>query len=97
MSKFLILWESVPGYMPADPKQRGELMGKMMEMTKQALDKGEIKDWGMFAGGNAGYAISEGNEADAFRGAMQFAPYVKFTVQPVLSLKQCADVMKSMK
>jgi hypothetical protein len=96
MSKFLILWENVPGTMPADPKQAAAVLGKMMEMTKQALDKGEIKDWGMFPGGN-GYCIGEGTEVDAARGAMQFSPYINFTVKPVLSLKQAADVMKSMK
>ena len=97
MSKFLILWEGVPGTMPADPKQRGELIGKMMEMTKKALDDRQITDWGEFAGGGAGYAIGEGTAADMARGAMQFDPYIKFTVHPVLSLKELGDVMKSMK
>jgi hypothetical protein len=96
MSKFLFLWEGVPGTMPVDPKERAAVLGKMMEMTKQALDKGDIKDWGLFAGGDAGYAIGEGTDADALRGAMQFTPYFKFTVHPVLSLQQVAEVMKSM-
>jgi hypothetical protein len=96
MSKFLILWESVPGTMPTDPKERAAVLGKMMEMTKKALDDRQITDWGLFAGGEAGYGISEKTDADVLRGAMQFSPYFKFTVHPVLSLKQAGDVMKSM-
>ena len=97
MSKFLILWEDVPGTMPADPKKRAEITGKMMEMTKKALDDRQITDWGLFASGNAGYGIGEGTASDMLKGAMQFDPYVKFTVHPVLSLKEVMQVMKSMK
>jgi hypothetical protein len=97
MAKFLNLWEVVPGSMPVDPKQRAELLGKMMEMTKKALDDHQITDWGIFPGGSGGYAIGEGTAADTLKGTMQFAPYIRFTVHPVLSLKEMADVMKSMK
>lgn len=96
MSKFLILWENVPGTMPTDPKERAAVLGKMMEMTKSALDKRQITDWGVFAGGSAGYSIGEGTAADMMKGAMQFEPYFKFTVHPVLSLKEVMEVMKSM-
>jgi hypothetical protein len=96
MSKFLVLWEGVPGTMPIDPKQRAEVLGKTMELTKQGLNSGQVKDWGIFPGGNAGYAIGEGTDADMLKGSMQFSPYFKFTVHPVLSLQQVAEVMKSM-
>lgn len=96
MSKFLFLWEAAPGYMPVDPKQRAEILGKLMEMTKKWLEERKGNDWGIFPGASAGYAISEGTEADALKVAMQFGPFIKFTVHPVLSLKQAGDVMKSM-
>jgi hypothetical protein len=95
MSKFLYLWEQVPGTLPADPKQRSELLGKMMQMTQKWLEERKGNDWGIFAGASAGYAISEGTEADGLKVAMQFAPYIRFTVHPVLSLKQAGEVMKS--
>jgi hypothetical protein len=82
--------------MPADPKERAAVLGKMMEMTKKWLEERKGNDWGIFAGASAGYAISEGTEVDGLKVAMQFAPYIKFTVHPVLSLKQAGDVMKSM-
>ena len=96
MAKYLILWESDMSRMPADPNERGALIGKQMEMTKKALDEGQITDWGIFAGGGAGYAIGEGETADMFRGAMQFTPYVKFKAMTVLTIDEAAEVMKSM-
>jgi hypothetical protein len=96
MSKFLFMWESNTNLMPVDPAERAALLGKMMEMTKKALDEGQITDWGLFASGAAGYGLGEGTAADALKGCMQFAPYIKFTVHPVLSLKEAGEVMKSM-
>jgi hypothetical protein len=95
MSKYLVLWEGVPGTMPVDPKERAAVTGKVMEMTKQALDSRQIIDWGIFAGGDAGYAIGEGAAADMLKGSMQFSPYFKFNVHPVLSLQEVGEVMKS--
>jgi hypothetical protein len=95
MSKFLTLWESDSSKMPTDPNERAALFGKLMEMTKKMLAEGEVTDWGMFAGGGAGYSIGEGTEADTLKRTMQFAPYIKFQVHPVLSIDKVAEVMKS--
>ena len=96
MSKFLTLWESDSSKIPTDPNERAALFGKLMEMTKKMLDEGEVTDWGMFAGGGAGYTIGEGTQADVLKRTMQFAPYVRFKVHPVLSIDEVAKVMKSM-
>ena len=96
MSKFLFLWEQDMSKIPTDPNEQAALIGKQMEMTKKALDEGQITDWGLFAGGGAGYAIGEGTAIDSYRGVMQFSPYVKFKTIPVLSIDEVAEVMKSM-
>ncbi|OGO07535.1 MAG: hypothetical protein A2Y92_05640 [Chloroflexi bacterium RBG_13_57_8] len=96
MSKFLILWEGVPGTAPADPKERAAMLGKLLEMTKQALEKGQIKDWGLFAGGGSGYSIMEGTEAEVLRTAMQFQPSIACKAHAVLNVTQVIEVMKSM-
>ena len=96
MSKYLILWENVPGTLPTDPEQRMAMMGKMMEMTKKALDDGSITEWGLISGGSAGYALAEGTGANNLKGAMNFQPYFKFTPYEVLSLPEVAQVMQSM-
>lgn len=97
MSKFINLWEVDSSKMPTDPNERAALMGKLIEMTKKMLDEGQITDWGIFAGGGAGYGISEGTEADILKRTMQFAPYIKSQVHPVLSIDEMAEVMKSMR
>ena len=96
MSKLLILWEMEASKMPTDPNEQAALLGKEMEMTKQALERGDITDWGLYAGGSKGYALSEGTAIDAFKASMNFSPYVKFEVHPVLSLGEVAEAMKAM-
>ena len=96
MSKFLVLWESDSSKVPIDPKERAALLEKLTEMTKKMLHVGQISDWGMFAGGGVGYTVGEGTEADVYKLTMQFAPYIRFKVHPVLSINQVAQVMKSM-
>ena len=96
MPKFLNLWEVDNSKMPTDPNERASLIGKQIEMTKKMLDEGQISDWGIFAGGGAGYAIGEGTEADIFKRTMQFGPYIKFQVYPVLSIDEMSEVMKSL-
>jgi hypothetical protein len=96
MAKFLNLWEVDSSKMPANPRERAALIGKQIEMTKKMLDEGQITDWGLFAGGGAGYAVGEGTEADTFKRTQQFAPYIKFQVHSALSIDEVAEVMKSM-
>ncbi len=96
MAKYLILWEGVPGMIPTDPAQRAEMFGKSMEMTKKSLDDGNITEWGIFSNGAAGYALAEKDAANNLKGALQFAPYYKFTVHEVLSLAEASQVMQSM-
>jgi hypothetical protein len=97
MSKFLNLWEVDSSKMPTDPNERAALVGKLIEMTKKMLDEGQVTDWGIFAGGGAGYAIAGGTEADAYKRTLPFAPYIKFQVHPVLSIDEMAEAIKSIR
>ena len=96
MAKFLNLWETDSSKMPTDPKERAAIYGRQIEMTKKMLAEGQITDWGLFAGGGAGYAIGEGTAADVLKRTMQFAPYIKFHAHPVLSIDEMSEVMKSL-
>ena len=71
MSKTLSLWEIESSKWPTDPNEMAALIGKQIEMTKKMLAEGQLTDWGIFAGGGAGYAIGEGTEADTFKRTMQ--------------------------
>jgi len=96
MAKYLTLWEMDTSKTPVDPKEQATLYGKQLEMVKKQLAEGLINDWGIFAGGGGGYAIGEGDATDVFKGVLPFSPYAKFKTQPVLSVDEVAEVMKSM-
>ena len=96
MAKYLNLWEIDNSRLPTDPKERATRQMQQLEAIKKMLAEGQILDWGLFAGGGAGYAISEGAESDMLRRTLPFGPSVKFHLHPILSVDQVIDVMKSM-
>jgi len=50
MAKYLLLWEIDTTKLPVSPKERGAGWKTLMEMVKQDIKKGLIKDWGAFVG-----------------------------------------------
>ncbi|MHC4458219.1 MAG: DUF3303 family protein [Planctomycetota bacterium] len=96
MAKYLVKWETDTTKIPDDPQARGELFIKMLEATKQALGNGQVSDWGQFVGGGKGYGIAEGDAVDVFKTLQQWAPYVTFKVQEVLSVDEVTKAVKSM-
>jgi hypothetical protein len=96
MAKVLILWEMNINSLPTDPAEQAAIYGRLAAITKQALDSGKVKDWGIFAGGGAGYSIADEASAETLGRALQFAPYIKFQVHPVLGMADVMKVMQSM-
>jgi hypothetical protein len=96
MAKFLILWENDMTKMPTDLKELVTLRSKMMNMVKDDLKSGRMKDWGKFAGENTGYAIAEGTEKEIDLGLARYVPYVKFKVQAIISASQMEEVFKAL-
>jgi hypothetical protein len=96
MGKYLALWEIAGSRVPVDAKDRGAAWGFMLEMIKQDLKSGKLKDWGAFVGETNGYGIAEGTEVEMGNMNMRYAPYVNFKVHPIASLDQVGEVLKSM-
>ncbi len=96
MAKVLILWETNFSSLPSDPAAQAAIWGRFGEITKKAMDSGKVKDWGIFAGGFAGYSIADEATTETLSRALQFSPYIKATVHPVLSLPEVMKVMQSM-
>jgi hypothetical protein len=96
MGKFLILWENDMTKMPTDLKELVTLRSKMMNMVKEDLKSGGMKDWGKFAGENCGYAVAEGTEEEIERWTARYVPYIKFKVQAILSASQIEEVFKTL-
>jgi hypothetical protein len=96
MAKCLILWEMEPTAMPKDPAEQMAILGRLGQITKNALDSGKVKDWGIFAGGWGGYSIADESATETLTRAMQFMPYVKLKVNPVVGINEVMQIMQSM-
>ena len=93
MAKFLTLWEVDTNRVPVDPKERITHWTMLLNLVKDDLKSGG--DWGEFAGGGRGYAISEGTEQEIYMSLSRYVPYIKFEVHPIISINQIEEMMKA--
>jgi hypothetical protein len=96
MGKYLLLWEIDATKIPVSPKERGAGWNALMEMVKQDIKKGLIKDWGTFIGELSGYAVEEGSELEVMNAVQQYTPFVHFKVHPIGSVIQVDEMIKAL-
>lgn len=77
-------------------KERAFGMNMLVELVKQDMQKGFIKDWGVFPGEFTGYVTVVGNETEVMNFIQQYTPFVYFRVHPVGSLAQVEEMIKAM-
>jgi len=97
MGRYLLLWEADESKIPLDPKVRRESWLAGCEMVKKDIEKGLIKDWGVFLGEAKGFAIDEGTEEEVSQAVLQYIPYFRFKIIPIRSLDQHIESLKNMK
>ena len=95
MAKYFMTWEADESLWPADPKEQGALGVKLAEMVKQSMKEGKTIDWGVFVGGDKGYAVVEGNGIDLYKDIQRYHPYINFMVHQVLSIDELLEAQKS--
>jgi hypothetical protein len=93
--KYVVLWETDYSKLPADPKQSGAILMKLIEMTKQWLKSKPGADWGLFIGEGKGYSVAEGDAHEVMKSTLMFSPYVKFKVYQVASIDEWEEAFKS--
>ena len=96
MRRYLLLWSLNQNLVPVDPKERAAGWGMLLDLVKQDLQKGVVKDWGSFPGENKGYCILEGNPLDVMKMTQQYSPYVGFEVHPVASVEDVGELLTHM-
>ena len=96
MGKYLLLWEIDRTKLPVSPKERGAGWNALLEMVKQDIKKGLIKDWGTFIGELGGYAVEEGSDLEVMNAVQQYTPFVHFKVHPIGSVSQVEEMIKAM-
>ena len=97
--KFLVLWEVNTASLPDDPKEHPAIYANLLNMVKESLKSGIIKDWGGFAGeaGLRGYWIVEvKTEEDLYIETTKYIPYVKFRAYPIVSVDQQIERVKAL-
>ena len=95
MTKYLVTWKTVNARQPEDTEARVKQSLKFMEMTRDALKSGALKDYGITPDGGKGYAIFEGTETAGALMAQMFTPFFEFEETPVLTADQWVEVLKS--
>ena len=96
MGKYLYLWECDRTKIPVDAKERGVGFNMLMEMVKQDIKKGILKDWGAFVGEMKGYSVSEGTEVEILNMVQRYTPFVYFKVHPIASVTQVEEMIKAL-
>ena len=96
MGKFLLLWELDRTKIPVSPQERGVGWGALIDMVKQDIEKGTLKDWGAFVGELNGYVIAEGTEVEIGNMVQRYVPYVFFKTYPIASVDQLGEIVQGL-
>jgi len=99
MSRFYIRWHMNPLTVPPpDPKERAELLMRMLEGVRKDVASGNFKDWGICSDISAGcsdtsegYCMSELDEEQLHTVLMQYVPSISFIIRPAFSVDQLID------
>jgi hypothetical protein len=96
MGKYLALWEIDQTKVPVNLQERGAAWGAMMDMIKEDLKKGILKDWGAFVGELNGYSISEGTEVEIGNLIQRYLPWVIFKGHAIASVNQVDEIVRTL-
>jgi hypothetical protein len=92
----LITWEMDRSFTPTDPAERIKMTLQLCDMVKEHIKTGVLKTWGVNPGGHNGFGISEKDEKEILAMASMYIPYVKFTVEAMLSIEEVVATLKAM-
>jgi hypothetical protein len=96
MPRYLMEWELDTTKVPVDPKERANAFLPMIQMIKQDIQNGDIKEWGVYLGEMRGFAVTEGSEEKLAMNAQKYAPIVQFTTHPAITIDQLEKTFKEM-
>lgn len=96
MAKYLMLWTLDKAHIPVDPAERGGGWQLLMEMVKKDMQKGVIKDWGVFPSEGGGYSIMEGSNVEIMQSTEQYVPFVDFKPMPIATAEEALELINSL-
>jgi hypothetical protein len=96
MGTYLMLWEIDTDKLPISREERAAAWKPMIEMVKEGMQQGRIKEWGTFVGELNGFSVAEGTEQEIGLFNQQWVPFVKFKSFPVASIDDVAKMIDNM-
>ena len=96
MPKYFMTWEIDANKVPISREERGAAWAAMIEMVKQGIKEGRIKEWGAFVGEMSGYSIAEGTEVEIGIFNQQWIPFVTFKTHPVATVSDVEKIIESL-
>jgi hypothetical protein len=96
MARYLMLWELDRNKIPVDPKERAAGWKTLINLVKQDIKKGIIKDWGSFLGETKGFCIAEGEDLAISMMVQQYSPYAYFQTFPIARVGLVEDMIKTL-
>lgn len=96
MPRYLMTWELDTTKVPVDPKERATAFLPMLQMVKQDMQSGVIKEWGVYIGETKGFGVCEGSEEEVAKMAQKYMPIVQFMTHPAITVDQMEKLFKEM-
>ena len=96
MPRYLMMWELDTTKIPINPKERANTWLPMIQMVKQDMQSGMLKEWETYIGEMKGFGVSEGSEEEMGKMVQKFVPFVKFTTHPIITIDQMEKLAKEM-
>jgi hypothetical protein len=96
MGKYFITWEIDTNKVPISREERAAAWKPMIDMVKQGIEEGQIKEWGAFVGEMGGYSIAEGTEAEIGLFHQNWVPFVNFKVRPVATISDLEEIISKL-
>jgi hypothetical protein len=94
MEKYLLLWEFDRTKIPVDPKERRVGFNMLMEVIMQDIEKGILKDWGVFVGEHNGYSVVQGTEREVIKTSQRYTPFIYSAAHPIASVTHAGEMIK---
>ena len=68
----------------------------MIQMVKQDMQSGLLREWGVYIGELKGFGLAEGSEEEVGKMAQKYIPFVRFTTHPAVTVDQNEKLLKEM-
>jgi hypothetical protein len=89
-------WELDTTKIPIDPKERAAAWLPMIQMVKQDMQSGVIKEWGTYLGEGKGFGFAEASEEEVENMTQKYIPFVHFTAHPAITIDQLEKTLKEL-